>query len=112
MNTYIKNNKVIRATEKAYKFIYEPQGYVLVDKDMELPVVDSSELEETKFQLETVKKELEETKTALTTATVELTDVKNENQALTSTVAELTEANKKLEAELEKKTAKNKKESE
>ncbi len=35
MNKYVKNNKIIEATEKAYNCIYKEQGYELVEEKKE-----------------------------------------------------------------------------
>lgn len=31
MKTYIKNDNIIKATKKAFRVVYEPQGYKLLD---------------------------------------------------------------------------------
>lgn len=31
MKTYVKNGNIIKATKKAFRVVYEPQGYKLLD---------------------------------------------------------------------------------
>lgn len=38
MNKYVKGNKIIEATEKAYKVIYKEQGYVPYEEEKELTI--------------------------------------------------------------------------
>lgn len=111
MNKYIKGNVVITATEKAYNSIYKEQGFIPVDSDMELPVIDTAELEEVRNELNLVKIELDETKNELATVNTELETIKGSNEKLTEDVTKLTEENEKLKSEA-KKSSKSKKDEE
>ncbi len=103
MNKYKKGNSIIFATEKSYNAIYKNQGYVPCDVSETQSLIDNTELE-------TVKVELDATKETLANTTTELETVKKSAESMQNKIEELTAENEKLKADLEKKTSKAKKE--
>ena len=101
MNKYVKDNKVITATEKAYNAIYKDQGYVLFEDDMEISVAPNAELEE-------ANRKIEELENMLNAKNAKLEEDKNNIESLNSKVLELTDELSKLKDESENKKSKSK----
>lgn len=101
MNRYVKENRVITATEKAYNAIYKDQGYVLLEDDMEISVAPNAELEE-------ANKKIVELETMLNEKNAELEESKNTIESLNSKILELTDELSKVMDESENKKSKSK----
>lgn len=59
MKKYIKDNKIISATEKAYNTIYKEQGYYPCENSEDITYPSNDELEKIKEQNEALEKEIQ-----------------------------------------------------
>lgn len=99
MKKYIKDNRIISATEKAYDTIYKDQGYYPCENSEDTTITSNDELEKIKEQNKALEKEIQEKND-------ELENRKKIIEDLNSQLSHLNDELLKLKVEPEKKNNK------